>query len=65
MHTHTLQIYEITEGKKPLTCVILKVRVKAEEEIVPEHCSATVDKAVSPGTQAEVILKSVYKELNN
>lgn len=38
------------KGKKSLTCVILKVRVKAEE-IVPEHCS-TVDKAVSPGTQA-------------
>ena len=45
--THTRYKYmESLKGKKSLTCVILKVRVKAEG-IVPEHYS-TVDKAVSP-----------------
>ena len=47
MHAHTRYKYmESLKGKKSLTCVILKVRVKAEG-IVPEHYS-TVDKAVSP-----------------
>lgn len=45
-HTHVTKYMGSLKGKKSLTCVTLKVRVKAEG-IAPEHYS-TVDKVVSP-----------------